>query len=289
MNTARTGILLAFATVFLWSTLPTGLKLCVTRVDAFSATVCIGFFATLTLFVWIALRGKTRLIWPQFKQYPAYFPLTGIIGLGLQQILYLKSYELLPASQVVVLFYLYPLLMVVLSSVFFGEKTSWRSVVFILTGFFGVYVLISQGTFIRILLCAGVFTTLGASLAWALFSVLIKQRSFDIEIGMFLFTLFGLLSLAAMIPVFGFSVSIYPAELLGILYLAVFPTALAFVTWNRALTLTSTAMCSCIALATPLLAMVIIGVVLREPFHPSYAAGMILIVGSVLLNLRYGR
>lgn len=285
----RKGVACAAATVALWATLPTGLKLCVARTEAFTATVLIGFFATLALFAWIAARGHVRAIWPQFKRYPVYFILTGIVGLGVQQILYLTSYTYLPASQVVVLFYLYPLLMVLLSALIFREKTTWLSVACILTGFLGVYVLISQGTFLRIQLCAGVFTTLGASVAWALFSVLLKQRAFDIEIGMFLFNLFGLVFLVALIPVFGFSVPRYPIELIGLLYLGVIPTALAFVTWNRALTLVPTSTCSGIALATPLLAMIIIGIVLREPFHPSYAAGMILIVGSVLLNLRFGR
>jgi len=285
----RSGVVYAAVTVALWATLPTGLKLCVARTDAFTATVLIGCCATLALFAWLAVRGKTRAIWPQFKRYPVYFILTGIVGLGVQQVLYLSSYTFLPASQVVVLFYLYPLLMVMLSALILKEKTTWLSVGCILTGFLGVYVLISQGTFLRIELCAGVFITLGASFAWALFSVLLKQRAFDIEIGMFLFNLFGLIFLAVLIPVFGFSASHHPVELIGMLYLGVVPTAIAFVTWNRALTLAPTNTCSALALVTPLLAMVIIGIVLRETFHPSYAVGMVLILGSVLLNLRFGR
>jgi drug/metabolite transporter (DMT)-like permease len=285
----RKGIVFASATVALWSTLPTALKLCTDRTDAFTAAVLVGFFATLSLLLWLVIRGKTRMIWAQFQLYPVYFIVTGMIGLGIQQILYLRSYAYLPASQVVVLFYLYPLLMVLLSSLFFREKVAWQSVVCIGTGFAGVYVLVSRGTFLTIDLSAGVYTTLGASLAWALFSVLLNKRPFDIEIGMFLFNLFGLVFLTALIPVFGLNTTLYQAELARILYIAVFPTALAFVTWNRALTLVPVSMCSGIALATPLLATLVIVAVLREELHPSFAAGMILIVGSVLINLRYSK
>lgn len=289
MDDQKKGIIFAFITVALWATLAVGLKMAVSRMDSFVVTVYIGFFATLALLVWLIIRKKTGKVWTLFKKYPYYFILTGIIGLGLQQVLYLKGYKLLPASQVVIIFYLYPLLMVLLSALFFKEKTTWKSVLFILLGFLGVYVLISKGTFIMIDISIGVIVTLLASLSWALFSVLIKQKKFDIDIGMFLFNLFGLLFLAGMIPYFGFSFQVYPIELLGMIYLAIFPTAIAFITWNKALTLTKTSTCSNIALLTPLLSIIVIFIILKEPMYMSQITGLLLIIGSVFLNLNYGK
>ncbi len=284
----KRGLVFALLTVFLWATLGAGLKLAVSRQDSFVVCVYIGFFATLALLIWLFIKGKASKIYAEFMKHPWFFILTGIIGLCLQQVFYLKGYQLLPASQVVIIFYLYPLLMVLLSWLFFKEHTSWKSVFFILIGFSGVYVLISKGTLLTIDLSLGVIVTLLAALSWALFSVLIKQKKFDIDVGMFLFNLFGFLSLVAIIPFFSFTLSVTFSEVLGMIYLAVFPTAIAFVLWNNALRALKTSICSNIALLTPLLSIIIIFLVLKEQIVMFQVIGLLLIVGSVFLTLNFG-
>lgn len=275
-------------TVLLWATNATGLKLAVSRLDSFTVAVYIGFFATLTLLIWLFVKNKSSKIFAEFRKQPWFFILAGIIGLGVQQIFYFKGYQLLPASQAVIIFYLYPLLMVLLSWLLYRERTGWKSVFFILIGFLGVYVLISKGTFLTIDLSLGVIVTLLAALSWALFSVLIKQKKFDIDVGMFLFNLFGLLSLIIMIPFFGFTFNVDLSEVSGIIYLAVFPTAIAFVLWNNALRLLKTSICSNIALLTPLLSIILIFFVLKEQLVMFQLVGLLLILGSVFLTLNFG-
>ncbi|MEI7718639.1 MAG: DMT family transporter [archaeon] len=289
MESQKRGILFAFIAVFLWATLGVGFKLAVSRLDSFVVTVYVGLFATLALLLNLVYRRKTEMLLNVFKKNWVFFILVGIIGLGIQQIVYLKAYQLLPASQVVVLFYLYPLLMVLLSSIFFREKTSLVSYLFILFGFTGVYIFISGGSLLNIQLSLGVIMTLLASLSWALFSVLIKHKKFDVDIGMFLFNLFGLLFLVALIPFFGFTFNLFTGEIICMIYLGIFPTALAFIIWNKALHLTKTHICSNIALLTPLVSLILIVIILKEKIILSQIVGLVVIIGSVFLNLRYGK
>lgn len=285
---ASKGMFYAFLAVFLWGTMGTTIKLIVARVDSFSVAVYTGFFATISLFIYLIITKKTKELTKELKKHYLFFIIAGIIGLGIQQIFYLKAFQLLPASQVVIVFYLYPLFMIIFAGLILKEKTSLTSIFSVLLGFFGVYVLASNGTFIKLDINTGLIFTLLASLSWGLFSVLIKLRKVNAEISMFLFNLFGLAFLIALVPLFGFNCFITLTETLGILYLALIPTALAFVLWNKALHLTGTSICSNISLLTPLFSLVIISLVLKEKINFNQIIGLIIILGSVFLNINFG-
>jgi len=282
------GMFYAFLAVFLWGTMGTTIKLIVARVDSFSVAVYTGLFATIALLMYLVINKKIQELIRELKEHYLFFIIAGVIGLGIQQIFYLKAFQLLPASQVVIIFYLYPLFMILLSGLILHEKTSSFSIFFILLGFFGVYILASNGTFIELDINAGLIVTFFASLSWGLFSVLIKLRKVNAEISMFLFNLFGLVFLITLIPFFGFNCFITLTETLGILYLALIPTALAFVLWNKALHLTRTSICSNISLLTPLFSLVIISFVLKEKTSFNQIMGLIIILGSVFLNINFG-
>jgi drug/metabolite transporter (DMT)-like permease len=278
----------AFLAVFLWGTMGTTIKLIVTKVDSFTVAVYTGLFATIALFLYLIMTKKTKELIKELKKHYLFFVIVGIIGLGVQQIFYLKAFQLLPASQVVIIFYLYPLFMIILSGLILKEKTSLTSMFFVLLGFFGVYILVSNGTFIKLYINNGLIFTLFASLSWGLFSVLIKLRKVNAEISMFLFNLFGLIFLIALVPLFGFNCYITLSETLGIIYLALIPTALAFVLWNKALYLTRISICSNISLLTPLFSLVIISLVLKEKINFNQIIGLVIILVSVFLNINFG-
>jgi drug/metabolite transporter (DMT)-like permease len=71
-------------------------------------------------------------------------------------------------------------------------------------------------------------------------------------------------------------------------YLAVFPTAIAFVMWSRALKSEKTSTCSGIALLTPLLSLVLIAIFLKESITLAQVIGFAVIIISVFLNLKFG-
>ena len=285
-NTRITGVIYALAAVALWATLGIGFKTAVTRMGNFDVTFHLGWLATGCLFLYLMARGKAGRIMGEFRRQPLFFILAGILGLGLQQILYLTAFSLQAAAQVVILYYLYPLIMVLLSAVIFRESISRVAIACLVVSFLGVAAFLTQGQLGRLYFGTGDLLVILAAVCWAGFSVWIKHRSFDIEIGMFLFCFFGMLFLAALIPAYGlrWHAALPQAGLL--IYLAIFPTAAAFVLWNKALRLAPTRLCAQIALMTPVISTILIVLLLGEKIGFWHIVGLVCIVGATWLNLR---
>jgi drug/metabolite transporter (DMT)-like permease len=176
----------------------------------------------------------------------------------------------------------------VFSAFIFKEKISPLSFFFVALGFAGVYVVVAKGTWLRIDLSPGVVLAILTPLFGALFSALLKHKEFDVEIGAFLFNLCGLVFLIFLTPWFGMHWDATWLENLGMLFIAIFPGAIGLVIWNKALRLVSTSICSNIILLTPIFSVALIFVVLKEPVVVSQLVGLVIIVGSVFLNLRFG-
>jgi len=292
------GLFFALSTVLMWATLALTLNL--VNPHPFTATLLIGTIAPLCLFLFLWREKKLTTILEEFRKQPRYFIWCGILGLGIQQVLYVLAVAFTDIDQFVILFNTYPLFMVLFSAILYKERLSIKRVLFILLGAFGVYVLKSKGGLIGFDIDKGFLLTFGGVLSWALYSVLIKQHKFDDIPGNFLFQFFGLLFLLVLVPLglidtpffqenFRLQVpteseKLYP-QLAGILYVAMVPTAVAFVTWNMALRLLPTAIGSNMALLIPLFSLTLISFVKGTPICWYHYVGMTLIIGSVALNL----
>lgn len=287
MTESTKGTIFALLAVAMFATLGTGFKVAVTRLDSYSVVVWMGIWATLTLFALLVRDGRVSGIVAEMRQRPLFFPLAGVIGLGVQQILCLKTYELIPASQAVILHYTYPLMMLLLSWLMFRERSGWRAVCCVGLGFVGVCVLVSAGGGLGDMrLSDGVAVALGTALSFALFCVLIKHTSFTVTAGMFLFNLFGLMFLICLMPLYPMRWSISAADMFLLAYLGIFPTAMAFILWNKALRMIPTGRSSNCALLVPILSLACIALVLKERISPQQAGGMAIVLGSVFLNVR---
>jgi len=290
MTESGKGTIYALLAVAMFATLGTGFKVAVNYLDSYSVVVWMGIFATLALFLYLAAEGQLRTVAAELRHRPLFFPLAGIIGLGVQQILCLRTYELIPASQAVILHYTYPLLMLLLARLIFREKSGWPAVVCVLLGFTGVCVLVlSGGSLGDVRFSAGVTVGLGTAFSFALFCVLIKHASFSITAGMFLFNLFGLLFLLCLLPFYRMQWTPDPGVMALLAYLGVFPTALAFILWNRALRMIPTGRSSNCALLVPILSLICIALILKEQISAMQAIGMAIVLGSVFLNVRLAK
>ena len=211
MTESSKGTIYALLAVAMFATLGTGFKVAVTRMDSYSVVVWMGIWATSALFVFLLREGRVHSIAVEFLQRPLFFPLTGTIGLGVQQILCLRTYELIPASQAVILHYTYPLMMLLLSRLLFREKTGWRALCCVVLGFVGVCVLVvSGGGLGDVRLSTGVAVALATAFSFALFCVLIMHASFPVTAGMFLFNLFGLMFLLCLLPFYPMQWAVSP-------------------------------------------------------------------------------
>jgi drug/metabolite transporter (DMT)-like permease len=281
------GTLYALLAVAMFATLGTGFKMAVTRMSSYSVVVWIAIWATLTLFCFLVRERSVGAIGTEFRQRPFFFPVAGIVGLGVQQFLCLKTYEYIPASQAVILHYSYPLMMLLLSWLLFREKSGWWALCCVVLGFVGVYVLVSAGGGLGdVRMSIGVAVALGTAFSFALFCVLIKHASFSVTPGMFLLNMSGLLFLLCLLPFYPMQWSISGTDMLLMAYLGIFPTAVAFILWNRALRMIPTGRSSNCALLVPILSLVCIAVVLKERIELMQAVGMAIVLLSVFLNVR---
>ena len=287
MTETSKGTLFALLSVAMFATLGTGFKIAVTRMNSFSVVVWIAIWATLALFCFLVYERRVGAIAREFRQRPLFFPVAGVIGLGVQQFLCLKTYEYIPASQAVILHYTYPLMMLLLSWLFFREKTGLWALCCVAMGFVGVFVLVSAGGEVgNLKLSIGVAVALGTAFTFALFCVLIKHASFSVTPGMFLLNLFGLLFLLCLLPIYPMQWSIAGADMLLVAYLGIFPTAVAFILWNKALRMIPTGRSSNCALLVPILSLVFITIILKEHIGAIQAVGMSIVLLSVFLNVR---
>ncbi len=279
------GLLYALLAILIWATIGVTFKLTVPHLDSFTITFYVNFLSTCVLGINIVMQKKLLILQKEWKNQQFFFVIAGILGMGIQQICGLKGYQLLPASQVVVMFYIYPLLMTFFGALWYHERLSRKSILLLMTGCIGVYLLIAKNQILAIQLNLGTAATLTAAATWALFCVLIKHKKFDQDAGMFLFNLFGLLFMLGLVPAFGLKLTLTSTQWLGIIYLAVFPNTIASLLWNQALHLNSTQICSMIALLTPLFSLMLNVSILQESIMPIQLVGFIILVGSVLLNL----
>lgn len=287
MTDSSKGTLYALLSVAMFATLGTGFKIAVTHMNSFSVVIWIGLWATLALLCFLVWEKRVGSIVAEFRRRPLFFPVAGAVGLGVQQILCLLTYEYIPASQAVILHYTYPLMMLVLSGLLFREKSGWRSLCCVALGFSGVVVLVAAGGALGdVKFSIGIVVALGTAFTFALFCVLIKHASFSITPGMFLLNLFGLLFLLCLLPLFPMQWSISGTDMLLVAYLGLFPTAAAFILWNKALRMIPTGRSSNCALLVPILSLVCIALVLKERIVPLQALGMAIVLLSIFLNVR---
>ncbi|MBD2199403.1 MULTISPECIES: DMT family transporter [Calothrix] len=279
------GILSALLAILIWSTMGTTVKLTLSNVDSFTTTFYVTLLSTCILGIYIVMQKKLPILYKEWKNQQFFFIIAGIMGSGIQPISCLKGYQLLPASQVVGIFYIYPLLMTLFAGFWFHERLSYKSILLLMTGFVGVYLLITQNQLLSIQLNFGAFATFIAAATWAFFCVLIQHKKFDAHVGIFLFNGFGMLFLLGLVPAFGLTWTLSITEWLGIIYLAVFTSIIATLLWNQALHLNSTQICSMLALLTPLFALILNMTILHESIVPTQLMGFVILIGSVAFNL----
>lgn len=279
------GISYALIAVLLWATLGLSLKLSVTYLDDFTVALFVGIFTVLAFACYLIYTKRFFRSFDDLRLNWKFFAIMGFIGLGIQQLVYIRAYSFLPASQTVILFYTYPLLIVLIAMLFGNEKVKMFSILCLVTGFIGIYFVVSKGALTLISFSIGTILALSAALFWAIFSYLLKKNKADEISAMFWYSVFGLLFLMGCVPFNKINYTISFVSLLGLIYVAVFPTAIAFLFWGKAINNAPTHICSSIALLTPILSLVLIAIVLKESIIFSQIFGFAMVLGAVGTNI----
>lgn len=200
------------------------------------------------------------------------------------------------AANVSVLVSVAPLFTALLASIVFREKLSASFFLGFAAAMAGIILIAFNGSVALKLNPLGDVLSVLAAVAWAFYSVLIRQISAR-PVSMLAVTrkvlTYGVLWMLPTLPLFGFRLglerlAVLP-NLLNLLFLGVGASALCYVTWNYAVSILGPVRTSVYIYIIPVITVIASALVLREPVTLVSGAGMALILAGMGLSERQGK
>lgn len=264
----------ALGAIALWSTL----ALLSQKVAVIPAFLLVG----ITLFI----GGLCSLPWFKQWRFSKKSLAVGVYGLFGYHFCLFMAFKLAPAVEVNLINYLWPLLIVLLSPLFFSHtQLSKKHILGAMLGFTGALLIASKGSVVvsseNIL---GYVLAAVAAFIWASYSLLTKKVQ-DITtptVGLFCL-ISGILSLVCHF-IFEPSYGLRIAELPMLLYLGIGPMGIAFFLWDKSLKNGDSRIIGSLSYLTPLLSTVLLVVFAAGNFSSVTLIAMTLIISGAILG-----
>ena len=278
--------LFAATSILCWSTFAASAKLLLNDLNNIQLLWANSFFAMIFLLLVILFTGKIKLLKSYKLRDYINMILIGFPGTFLYYMFYYAGADRLPASQALIINYMWPVMSVVFACIILKEKMTLKKGIAIGVSFLGVCIVtgedllqLNQNMAIGALLCI-----LGA-MSYGIFTALNNKYHYDKTTSMMLsyfatFLLTGVINLVnddMFLPSFG--------QVLGFAWSGVFTMAIANTVWILALEAGNTAIISNLAYITPFLSLVWTSLLLKEEITVSSIAGLIVIVLGIFIQL----
>lgn len=278
--------LYAILTVFIWGTMATIGKILVSNIPSLEA-LCIGSaFAFLFLLIVNIKNGTIKELGKySVKDYVIMAGL-GFIGLFLYSGLYYYGLTQLSSQEACIVNYLWPMMLVLFSTIILKEKLTVVKSVAMISSFVGVVILsVGSGSSGNGNVMLGIGSCVVAAACYGLFSVLNKKANYDQNIAMMVMWLV----VAVCSAVFGLAIEdwkpVVGVQWLGMLWMGVVVNAIAYLIWALALNADkNSARIANLAYLTPFLSLIISAVVLKEQIQGRALIAFVFIIGGILLQ-----
>jgi len=266
MQNKNTALIYALIAIILWGTVAAASKLMLKTITNFQLMFFVALFSTISTLGIVVFSRKISEVTKLIKENLLSIITLGFIGLGIQQFLIFTAFANAPAAQVNVLNYMWPIFILVLSVFILKEKPSLKIMIAFLLGIIGVYIVITKGQLfsLQIHYFYGYLLALGAAFCWALFSTLNKTKNYEPIGASFLFNLTGLIFMTIIMFFTKSSFNITTNEIIGTFYIGLFPTAIGFILWVKALKLGKTSIIANLGHLTPFISLIFIYIILKE-------------------------
>lgn len=239
----------------------------------------------------VAMRGQFAL--PKGNEW-AYFALLGFLGITFHQWLQSNGLQTSEAGTTAWIVATTPVFMAMLGRVVLKERLNWFKTTGIFLAFAGVLLVVSKGDLSSVSVgrfgAPGDKLILVSAVNWAVFSVLSRRGLKSYPAGLMMFHVMSLGWIFTSIPFF---VGKNAAEIpnltfngwLGIAFLGIFCSGLAYIAWYDALQALSAAQTGVFLYIEPLVAVVVAFFVLGEPVTAvSLVGGGVILLGVWLVN-----
>ena len=243
--------------------------------------------AVLAPFALPALRGKGALL----RQHAGILLILALTGVAVFQTLVYLGLRSTTAINAVLINSSIPLFILLCSWIIEREGASWRQIAGMLVSLVGILIILSRGrpaALLELEVHAGDAWILLAMPVWGLYSVLLKRR--PPELGglpfLFVLSLAGVLMLAPGAAVIALATPPrLPAleEALGVLYMGIAASVLAFICWNRGVAAVGANAAGFTVHLLPAFGTVLAIMFLGESFAAFHATGIATILAGVLL------
>lgn len=187
-----------------------------------------------------------------------------------------------------------PLMILILSAVWLGEKVRVAQMVGIAISVVGVLAVVTHGEIGRLLqltFTPGDGLMLLSTLCWAVYSVMLRRYPLNVP-GTTLLTVLIVVGLAAITPFYVWQrlhapvLQVEPAVIGAILYTAILASLVAYYLWNRGVIAVGAATAGLYTYLIPLFTAVLAVLLLGESFRSYHAVGTVLIFAGVALATR---
>ena len=279
--------LYAGISILLWSTTATVTKLLLGSLNSMQILLISSLFAFIFLLIVNMLKGNLKELKNfRLKDYLQFFGI-GLLGTFFYNLFLYLGINKMQASQAFIINYLWPIMTVVFACILLKEKMTIRKMIAIILSFIGVIIVTSNGNLYieRSNLIGALFCIL-AAISYGLFSVINKMKSNNKYLSMMLYYLSSfVISLIYVLTSKEWYVPQFD-QLLGLLWIGLFTSAIAFTSWALALEKGDTAKISNLAYITPFLSLIWTGVILKEQIRIYSIVGLIIIVLGIFIQLK---
>lgn len=286
LNSSMKSRIYAFGTVLLWASAFVFTKVSLTYFTVSATGILRYIFASLFL---LALALIKRIGLPRLRDIPK-FVLSGGLGFTLYMITFNEASRLLSSATGSIIIATAPIMTVILARLLLKEKIRLAGWIAIVIEFIGILILtLWNGVFSA---NTGIFWMIGA--AFCISGYNLSQRFYtkkytalqSTTYSIFAGTILLLIYLPDAIPQL---MAASAKQLAVIVFLGIFPSAIAYIWWSKALSLAEkTSDVTNFMFVTPLLAMIMGYLVIMEiPTAATFIGGSIIIIGLIMFNITY--
>ncbi|HOW26576.1 MAG TPA: DMT family transporter [Bacteroidales bacterium] len=279
--------LLALVAVLCWSTIGSAFKLTLRHIDFMNILLYASFFSLVVFFAILALRGRLSLLIQVTRKDILHSALLGLLNPFLFYVTVLKAYDILLAQEAVVLNYVWPITLTLLSIPMLKQKIGWKSILAILISFLGVIIIAVKGNFSSFHFTStdGVILALVCTVFWSLFFIFNMKDAREEVSKMFFNFLFGFAYTLAAVLIFSEIQLPSVKAILGVTYIGLFEMGITFIIWLKALKLSATtAKVANLIFISPFLSLIWVSIAVGEQIMGYTIAGLIFIVAGIVLQ-----
>lgn len=233
---------------------------------------------------------RLRRQWPLIRANLKLFPLYGLLGVTLFNLLIYTAMHTTTAINAALVNSSIPILIIFFSRLFFRQSVSGRQWVGIVLSLAGVATIILRGepaALLQLSFTTGDLLVLAAAASWAFYSLGLRYypQGLDPLVFLFVIALFGLAFIAPLYALeiaSGKVVDPTPATLASIAYVGVFASVVAFVAWNSGIRRLGAQTGGQFIHLMPAFSTILAVIFLHERLQPFHLAGIGLIITGIL-------